>query len=70
MIDRKRFVMYPEEKLGGECDQLRVVAVDIKSSGTGYTSGTLSIAWTNGCQKFWEVVYVRSGCCVMCVCVV
>ena len=42
---------------------------DIMSSGTGYTSGAFSIAWTNGCQKFREVVYVRSGCCVMCVCV-
>jgi hypothetical protein len=28
MIDRKWFVMYPEEKVGGVCDQLRVVAVE------------------------------------------
>ena len=79
MIDRKRFVMYPEDKLGGvissassqwkNVEQLFQGIRDIMSSGTGYTSGTFSIAWTNGCQKFREVVYVRSGCCVMCVCV-
>jgi hypothetical protein len=75
IIDRKRCVMYPEEILGGvinsassqweNVEQLFQGIRDIMSSGTGYTSGTFSIAWTNGCQKFWEVVIVRSGCCVM-----
>ncbi len=36
-----------------------------KESGEIWVQGVFSIAWTNGCQKFWEVVSVRSGCCVM-----
>jgi hypothetical protein len=75
IIDRKSCVMYPEEILGGvinstssqweNVEQLFQGIRDIMSSGTGYTSGTFSIAWTNGCQKFWEVVIVGLGCYVM-----
>ncbi len=89
MIDRKRFVMYPEDKLGGvissassqwkNVEQLFQGIRDIISSGTEYTSGTFSIAWTNGCQKFLGggvcafrvlcdvcVCVVRKMCCVWC----
>ena len=66
ILDRKHFVMYPEEKLGGlinsassqweNLEQLFQGIRDIMSSGTAFTSGTFTIAWSNGCQKFWEVV--------------
>jgi hypothetical protein len=65
LLDRKLCVMYPEEKLGGVINfasaQWQVIDAlfqgmrDVKRSGTAFTSGTFSIAWTNGCQKFWEV---------------
>jgi hypothetical protein len=67
--------MYPEEILGGvinsassqweNVEQLFQGIRDIMSSGTGYTSGTFSIAWTNRCQKFWEVI---SNCAVRVLC--
>ena len=65
MLDRKLSIMYPEERLGGFINsasaQWQVIDAlfqgmrDVMSSGTAYTSGTFSIAWTNGCQKLWEV---------------
>ena len=65
LLDRKVFVMYPEEKLGGfinsasaqwqAIDALFQGVRDVMRSGTAFTSGTFSIAWTNACQKFWEV---------------
>lgn len=65
MLDRKLSIMYPEERLGGYINsasaQWQVIdglfqgMRDVMGSGTAYTSGTFSIAWTNGCQKFWEV---------------
>ena len=65
MLDRKLSIMYPEERLGGFINsasaQWQVIDAlfqgmrDVMSSGTAYTSGTFSIAWTNSCQKFWEV---------------
>ena len=66
-LDIKLCPMYPEEKLGGfihsasaqwqVLDALFQGMRDVMRSGTAYTSGTFSIAWTNSCQKFWEVVY-------------
>jgi hypothetical protein len=65
LLDRKQCVMYPEETLGGFINsasaQWQVVDAlfqgmrDVMRSGTAFTSGTFSIAWTNACQKFWEV---------------
>jgi len=65
LLDRKLCLMYPEEKLGGFINsataQWQVVDAlfqgmrEIMRSGTAFTSGTFSIAWTNACQKFWEV---------------
>jgi hypothetical protein len=65
LLNRNRCIMYPEEKLGGfinsASSQWQVIDAlfqgmrNVMSSGTGYTSGTFSIAWTNSCQKFWEV---------------
>ena len=69
MLDRKLCIMYPEERLGGYINsasaQWQVIdglfqgMRDVMGSGTAYTSGTFSIAWTNGCQKFWEVNLVK-----------
>lgn len=73
LLDRKVFVMYPEEKLGGfinsasaqwqAIDALFQGVRDVMRSGTAFTSGTFSIAWTNACQKFWEVPF---GCILLC----
>ena len=69
LLDRKLCVMYPEEKLGGfihsASAQWQVIDAlfqgmrDVMRSGTAFTSGTFSIAWTNGCQKFWEVHFFQ-----------
>jgi hypothetical protein len=66
-LDIKLCPMYPEEKLGGfihsasakwqVIDALFQGMRDVMRCGTANTSGTFSIAWTNSCQKFWEVVY-------------
>jgi hypothetical protein len=73
LLDRKLCVMYPEEKLGGfihsASAQWQVIDAlfqgmrDVMRSGTAFTSGTFSIAWTNGCQKFWEVHFFNLICC-------
>ena len=65
ILDRKLCTMYPELKLGGfinsASSQWQVIdglfqgMRDVMRSGTAFTSGTFSIAWSNGCQKFWEV---------------
>ena len=72
LLDRKVFVMYPEEKLGGfinsasaqwqAIDALFQGVRDVMRSGTAFTSGTFSIAWTNACQKFWEVPFFAVSC--------
>jgi hypothetical protein len=64
--------MYPEEKLGGfinsasaqwqAIDALFQGVRDVMRSGTVFTSGTFSIAWTNACQKFWEVPFFAFSC--------
>ncbi len=66
MIDRKQHSMYPEEKLGGlinflsaqwdNVDELFQGIRNVMSSGTGCVSGSFSIAWTDVCQRFWEVM--------------
>ena len=58
--------MYPEEKLGGlinspssqwdNVEKLFDGFRDIISSGTGFTSGSFCVQWTQSCQQFWEVV--------------
>jgi hypothetical protein len=68
MLDRKLSIMYPEERLGGFINsasaQWQVIDAlfqgmrDVMSSGTAYTSGSFSIAWTNSCQKLWEVTFL------------
>ncbi len=65
LLNQNRCIMYPEEKLGGfinsASSQWQVIDAlfqgmrDVMRSGTGFTSGTFSIAWTNACQNFWEV---------------
>jgi hypothetical protein len=65
ILDRKLCTMYPELKLGGfinyasskwqVLDALFQGMRDVMRSSTVFTSGTFSIAWSNGCQKFWEV---------------
>ena len=65
LIERKRYSMYPEEKLGGfihspssqwdNVDDLFQGIRNVMSSGTGCVSGSFSVAWTDGCQRFWEV---------------
>ncbi len=67
ILDIKHCVMYPEEKLGGfihsASAQWQIIDAlfqgmrDVMRCGTAYTSGTFSIAWTNSCQIFWEVVF-------------
>ena len=66
ILPRKRFCMYPEEKLGGlinspssqwdNVEKLFDGFRDIMSSGTGFTSGSFCVQWTLSCQQFWEVV--------------
>jgi hypothetical protein len=65
LLDRKLCTMYPEVKLGGFIDstsaQWQVIDAlfqgmrNVMRSGTAFTSGTFFIAWSNGCQTFWEV---------------
>jgi hypothetical protein len=67
LLDRKQCVMYPEEALGGFINsasaQWQVIDAlfqgmrDVMRSGTAFTSGTFSIAWTNACQKFWGCIF-------------
>ena len=66
MIDRNKFSMYPEEKLGGlinspssqwdNVDELFQGIRNVMSSGTGCVSGSFHLSWTNSCQRFWEVM--------------
>ena len=66
MIDRKKFSMYPEEKLGGlinfpssqwdNVDELFQGIRNVMSSGTGCVSGSFHLSWTKSCQRFWEVM--------------
>ena len=66
MIDRHEYSMYPEEKLGGlidspsaqwdNVDELFQGIRNVMSSGTGCVSGSFSVAWTDACQRFWEVM--------------
>ena len=66
MIDRKQHSMYPEERLGGlinspsaqweNVDELFQGIRNVMGSGTGCVSGSFSIAWTDACQRFWEVM--------------
>jgi hypothetical protein len=65
LLDRKLCTMYPEVKLGGFINsasaQWQVIHAlfqgmrDVMRTGTAFTSGTFSIAWSNWCQKLWEV---------------
>ena len=65
LMNRKQFSMYPEERLGGlisspssqwdNIDELFDCIRKVMSSGTGCVSGTFTLAWTNACQRFWEV---------------
>jgi hypothetical protein len=64
LFNRNRCIMYPEEKLGefinSASSQWQVIDAlfqgmrDVMRSGTAFTSGTFSIAWTKAYQKFWE----------------
>ncbi len=66
-LDIKLCPMYPEEKLGGlihsASAQWQVIDAlfqgmrDVMRCRTAFSSGTFSIAWTNSCQKIWEVVF-------------
>jgi hypothetical protein len=70
LLDRKVFVMYPEEKLGGfinsasaqwqAIDALFQGVRDVMRSGTAFTSGTFSIAWTNACQNSGRCLFMHS----------
>ncbi len=70
-LDRKHFTMNPEEKLGGlisspssqwdNADELFECIRKVMSIGTGFVSGTVTLPWTNACQRFWEVM-LSSNC--------
>ncbi len=69
LLDRKRCLMYPEDKLGGFINsasaQWQVVDAlfqgmrEIMRSGTTFTSRTFSIAWTNACQNSGSCVFYK-----------
>ncbi len=66
MIERDEYSMYLEEKLDGlinspsaqwdNVDELFQGIRNVMSSGTGCVSGSFSVAWTDACQRFWEVM--------------